>query len=63
MGGVLGVAGFFNADELRWLNGLRQIRGRKPVTRAAVVTEMAGEIASVDVPDDLIDTREPGSRR
>ncbi len=28
MGGVLGMAGFFNADELRWLNGLRQLRGR-----------------------------------
>jgi O-antigen/teichoic acid export membrane protein len=62
MGGVLGVAGFFNADELRWLNRLRHLRGRKPVTRAADVTEMAGEITSVDVPDDLIDTREPGAR-
>ena len=63
MGGVLWVGGFFNADELRWLNGLRQLRSRKPVTRAADVTEMAGEIASVDVPDDLIHTPEPGSRR
>lgn len=54
MGGVLWMAGFFNAGELRWLNTLRQLRRRKPVTRATDATEMAGEIVSVDVPDDLI---------
>jgi O-antigen/teichoic acid export membrane protein len=56
MGGILWMAGFFNADELRWLNDLRQLRRRKPVTRTADATEMGGEIVSVDVPDDLIDT-------
>jgi O-antigen/teichoic acid export membrane protein len=55
MGGILWMAGFFNADELRWLNDLRQLRRRKPVTRTADATEMGGEIVSVDVPDDLID--------
>ena len=63
MGGVLWTMGFFNPDELRWLNSLRQLRRRTPVTRAADATEMAGEIVSVDVPDDLIDTSGQGRRR
>ena len=63
MGGVLWTMGFFNADELRWLNRLRQLRRRSPVTRATDATEMAGEIVSVDVPDDVIDTGEKGRRR
>lgn len=54
MAAVLWMAGFFNADELRWLNRVRELRRRKPLTRAADATEMAGEIVSVDVPDDLI---------
>lgn len=62
MGSVLWMAGFFNAGELRWLNSLRQLRRRSPVTRAADATEMAGEIVSIDVPDDLIDAsrKDPG---
>ena len=63
MGGVLWMAGFFNTDELRWLNGLRELRRRKPVTRAADATEMAGEIVSVDVPDDLIAPGDKEPRR
>ena len=63
MGGVLWISGFFNADELRWLNELRQLRRRTPLTRAADATEMAGEIVSVDVPDDLIASGEKESRR
>ncbi len=67
MGGVLWTMGFFNADELRWLNSLRQVRraaaARTPMTRAADATEMGGEIVSVDVPDDLIDTSDKGRRR
>jgi O-antigen/teichoic acid export membrane protein len=53
--GVLWGTGFFNTAELRWLNALRQMRGRRaPVTTAPDATEMAGEIVSVDVPDELI---------
>lgn len=54
-GGLLWLTGFFNAAELRWLNGLRQRRGgRTPVTTTPESTEMAGEIVSVDVPEALI---------
>ena len=54
-GGLLWLTGFFNAAELRWLNGLRQRRGRRaPVTTTPESTEMAGEIVSVDVPEALI---------
>lgn len=63
MGGMLWMAGFFSADELRWLNRLRQRRRRNPVTRATDVTEMAGEIVSVDVPDDVIETDRKEPRR
>jgi O-antigen/teichoic acid export membrane protein len=54
--GLLLVTGFFNTEEMRWLNGLRRTRGsRAPVTTPADATEMAGEIVSVDVPDELVE--------
>jgi O-antigen/teichoic acid export membrane protein len=63
MAAVLWITGFFNTGELRWLNALRQARRRDPVTRSADATEMGGEIVSVDVPDDLVDTRPKGPDR
>jgi hypothetical protein len=55
MGTLLLVTRFFHAEELRWLNGLmRQRVGGKPVVMTAETTEKAGEIVSVDVPDELI---------
>ena len=55
MGGLLWVTGFFNAAELRWLNSLRERRrSERPVTTAPDATEMAGEIVSIDVPDEVI---------
>ena len=58
MGAGLWMAGFFDAGELRWLDGLRRLRRRTPVTTAADTTEMAGEIVSVDVPDEIVGTIE-----
>ena len=63
MGTVLWITGFFNADELRWLSTLREVGGRRPVTRAPDATEMGGEIVSVDVPDDLIAGSDKEPRR
>ena len=61
MVGLLWITGFFNAAELQWLNSLRRRRGRAPVTTAPEATEMAGEIVSVDVPDEVIEP--PPARR
>jgi O-antigen/teichoic acid export membrane protein len=63
MAAVLWITSFFNTGELRWLNALRQTRRRDPVTTSADATEMGGEIVSVDVPDDLVDTRPKGPDR
>jgi O-antigen/teichoic acid export membrane protein len=63
MAGVLGITGFFNTDELRWLNALRHERRSDPVTMPADATEMGGEIVSLDVPDDLVETRPKGPDR
>ena len=55
MGTLLLVTRFFHAEELRWLNGLIRKRvGGRPVVMTAETTEKAGEIVSVDVPDELI---------
>jgi O-antigen/teichoic acid export membrane protein len=52
MGALLWITRFFNADELRALNALRA-RGRPAVPVApAETTELAGEIVSVEVPED-----------
>jgi O-antigen/teichoic acid export membrane protein len=56
MTGLLWVTGFFNTAELQWLDSLRRrAGGRAPVTTAPESTEMAGEIVSVDVPDEVIE--------
>jgi O-antigen/teichoic acid export membrane protein len=53
MSTTLWVTGFFNAAELRMLQGLvRRRRDSIPVTPPVDATEMAGEIVSVDVPDE-----------
>jgi O-antigen/teichoic acid export membrane protein len=53
MSGLLWITGFFNAEELRALNTLRR-RRRAPVAVAPVdATELAGEIVSIDVPEDI----------
>jgi len=53
MSGLLWITGFFNAEELRALNALRR-RRRAPVAAAPVdATELAGEIVSIDVPEDI----------
>lgn len=57
MGGLLWVTRFFNAEELRALNALRRRRGARAATRPADATELAGEIVSVDVPEEIDDAR------
>jgi O-antigen/teichoic acid export membrane protein len=53
MTGLLWITGFFNAEELRALNALRR-RRRAPVAAVPVdATELAGEIVSIDVPEDI----------
>jgi O-antigen/teichoic acid export membrane protein len=49
--GLLAVSGFFQAEELAKLRGMRQLlRGRTPVVTAPDATELAGEIVSTDLP-------------
>jgi O-antigen/teichoic acid export membrane protein len=61
MTGLLWVTGFFNTAELQWLDSLRRRGGgRAPVTTAPDSTEMAGEIVSVDVPDEVIEPSRKG---
>jgi O-antigen/teichoic acid export membrane protein len=51
---VLWATRFFNPEELRWLNGLRRRRrDTAAVTPAAEASGMAGEIVTVDVPDEV----------
>lgn len=59
MGVLLWATGFFNSEELRWLNRLMRARTSDMVVLSADTTEMAGEIVSVDVPDELIPTKRP----
>jgi O-antigen/teichoic acid export membrane protein len=55
---ALWMTGFFQRGEIQWLTSLRPTRGsRLPVTVAPDATEMAGEIVSVDVPDEVIKPR------
>ncbi len=49
--GLLAVSGFFHAEELGTLRGLRRVwGGRTPVVTAPDTTELAGEIVSTDLP-------------
>jgi O-antigen/teichoic acid export membrane protein len=57
-GGLLWASGFFNTEEMRALNALRRRRRAAPAARTAVeTTELAGEIVSVDVPEEMKDAR------
>ncbi|HVL67121.1 MAG TPA: oligosaccharide flippase family protein [Vicinamibacterales bacterium] len=54
---LLWTTRFFNAAELRRIDELRTRRGRapaRPVTTSPDTTEMAGEIVSVEVPDQVV---------
>ena len=58
MGALLGVTGFFRADEMRALDALRRRPGDDAVVPATDTTEFAGEIVSADVPDQpLVESR------
>jgi O-antigen/teichoic acid export membrane protein len=64
MTALLAITGFFHADELRWLNSLRRKRAPQDSALApSDTTEMAGEIVSVDIPDELIPSRDREPKR
>jgi O-antigen/teichoic acid export membrane protein len=52
MSALLWLTRFFNADEIRALNSLRLRRDARQRTPPAEATELAGEIVSVEVPDE-----------
>ncbi len=52
MSALLWLTRFFNADEIRALNSLRLRRDERQRTPPAEATELAGEIVSVEVPDE-----------
>ncbi len=52
MSALLWLMRFFNADEMRALNRLRLRRDERQRTPPAEATELAGEIVSVEVPDE-----------
>jgi len=51
MSSLLWVTGFFNADEIQALKALRTRGKPGPAMRPAETTELAGEIVSVEVPE------------
>ena len=51
MGALLGITGFFRADEMRALAALRRRRPGPGVIAATDTTELAGEIVAADLPD------------
>jgi O-antigen/teichoic acid export membrane protein len=52
MAALLWITRFFNADEMRVLNTLRVRRDERQRTPPPEATELAGEIVSVEVPDE-----------
>jgi O-antigen/teichoic acid export membrane protein len=56
---LLWATRFFNADELRALNGLRVRRGAAQPRVPAETTELAGEIVAVDLPEQPLGRNEP----
>lgn len=62
MGAFLGLTSFFRPDELRKLRSIRTRRAPAAAVAVADTTEMAGEIVSVDVPDELIKASEDRRR-
>jgi O-antigen/teichoic acid export membrane protein len=61
MGTLLAVTGFFRPDELQVLQSIRRRVPRAPVTSTPETIEMAGEIVTTDIPDDL-EAGRPGRR-
>jgi O-antigen/teichoic acid export membrane protein len=62
--GVLWLTRFFNAEELRSLNSLRRRRQHAaPITTATEATGMAGEIVTVEVPDEIVAGPKRGEHR
>ena len=59
---LLWATGFFRTEDLRRLAQLRRAGEALPVTTPADTQEMAGEIVSVDVPDQLIAPPKEGRR-
>ena len=57
MCGLLWMTGFFNAEEMRALNALRRRRAAPAPAAPVDATELAGEIVSVDVPEEIKDAR------
>jgi O-antigen/teichoic acid export membrane protein len=57
MSGLLWLSGFFNAEEIRALNALRQRRAAPAAAAGVDATELAGEFVSVDVPEEIKDAR------
>jgi len=57
MAGLLWITGFFNAEEMRALNALRRRRAAPASTTAVGATELAGEIVSVEMPEEIKDVR------
>ena len=56
--GLLWTSGFFNAEEMRALNALRRRRRAAAGPKTPMdATELAGEIVSVEVPEELKDAR------
>jgi O-antigen/teichoic acid export membrane protein len=55
---LLWMTRFFNADELRALNALRVRRGLRQPVVPAETTQVAGEIVTVDVPDNRLRQRD-----
>jgi O-antigen/teichoic acid export membrane protein len=61
--GVLWMTRFFNTEELRWLDRLRRRRrDTAAVTPAAESSGMAGEIVTVEVPDEVAAKGDGGPR-
>lgn len=60
----LWLGGFFRAEELRVLDRVRRSRrtANQPVTPPADTTELAGEIVSTDLPDEVISAPAGGER-
>jgi O-antigen/teichoic acid export membrane protein len=59
---LLWLTGFFNLEDLQRLSQLRRATDERPVTTPADTHEMAGEIVSVDVPDQFVTPPKEGRR-
>lgn len=57
MTGLLWISGFFNPEEMRALNALRRRRAAPAAATVPDATEFAGEIVTVDLPEQIKDVR------